>query len=185
MNASTRRSSATAIRPGTYPPATAKATRPVHRPTRDQQAQSATRQEQQHALDEHLPNQPASARPECRADQALSRARHAARQQEVRHVCAGNQEVRAPPHSASTGDRSPPWRTARRSTCQEAAVRIRGSRSSRVLASEAPAQNVQRRLRLFNRNAALEPGEYVEVAVGSAPGGSQQKRAASGSPNRT
>ena len=65
----------------------------VHRPTRDQQAQSATRQEQQHALDEHLLNQPASARPECRADQALSRARHAARQQKVRHVCAGNQKT--------------------------------------------------------------------------------------------
>ena len=67
----------------------------VCRPARQQHAQRAAQQKQQHALDEHLPDEARPAGPERRSDDALPRSRHGARQQQVGDVGARDEQHEA------------------------------------------------------------------------------------------
>ncbi len=140
----------------------------VCRPARQQHAERAAQKEQQRALDEHLPDETRPARPERRPDDALSRSRHGARQQEVGDVGARDEQHEA--HGAEHQQQSLVGLAIRRRVVlverrhAEAAPLVR----SRIVQLEPAGDRLELGPGLRERHARLEAREDIEVAMASA-----------------
>ena len=135
----------------------------VQGPAGEGQSEDSARRGEQEAFDQHLTNQPGAARAQRLTNGKLAAARSAAREQEVGHIRAGDdQENRGRTederqHVAQAADE---MRAKRHHVRADCGVRLW------ILARQLRRQRVEFRLRLVDRDVGPKPADDVPECLG-------------------
>ena len=144
----------------------AKAREAAHRAVGECESQGPRGRRQQQGLNQQLADQTRAARTERAAHGELLTARRSARQQQVGHVDAGDQEHRDYRRAKQSDGRT---HVTDQVLAQRDHFRAHALVRARVLLLDDRGDRIHLRLRLFDRDAVLQPTDDVPVAAGPDP----------------
>ncbi len=130
----------------------------VQSPPREEEAQRPSCDREQQAFDQHLPDQPETARAKRLPHRELTDTRRAAREQQVRNVRARHQQEnrrRAQQQRQHVTQAASQVRAKRNDLCRDPGVGLR------ILAGELCRHNIELPLELIDRDARSKPADDV------------------------